>query len=1077
MNLSSFVSKNMVTVNLRASTKRAVIAEIVGYLCSRRGLANRDEILQAVLAREETTSTGIGEGVAIPHARLKSISEVHFFVGISKTGVDFGAPDGKASHIIILFVTPEAASQTHLKILSAIGNLEKNRELLAKLIGARTDLELFQILNYEQVQRESYFPLSSDEVLRELGSQESGLTDEEARKRLTVHGQNRLLVLGATPRIGGYLRSIVSFPNLLPWIAAILAFLSASYWIGGALVLVILLGASASILREWGSGHAVDALRTMLPPTSRVVRDGKERRIPTENLVPGDILLLDSGDTIAADGRLIEAAELKVDNNAFSGDSKPVYKSHDPIVNQEAFLWLEIPALVFGGTTVVSGRGKVVVTATGMNTEIGQIAYLTQTIKGEPETLSREIGRLFRFCSLAALVILAGAALLFSFSLLGLQSIEGSAARTAVTGLILAATPLGFLPLVTILLFAAGRRIRRRGAQVKRLSSVEAVGGLEVICTDKTGTLTTGEMCVERAWVDGKVLEVSGRGYEPDGSFKDGERVLSATELSAEPFRLLFLDSVLCNDAQLLPPASGSDKWRISGDPTEGALLVAAAKGGMNIKETREARPVVRRFPFDAIRKRMSSIHEIGSERTAGAENHLVLVKGAPREVLRLSSRIITGGRERTIDQAIAAEVEARIDDFAADGLRVLGFALRRMNAAEVKEATVESAEQNLTFLGLTAMVDPPRPDAPEAIRTCRHAGIRVVMVTGEYELTALSIARKLGIVPESGGRVVTGTQLSEMNAEELRAEIADDEVIFARVNPEHRLRIVGALKATGKIVGATGDGIADAPTLKRADIGIAMGRRGNEVTRATAEMILTGDSFAAIVQAVHVGRAVFEHLRRVTRFVLAHILPQGFAFVLFLLFGVPLPLALAQILIIDLVIEMPIGLSLAFSPLDPSVMTHPVSRHRRLLDRETILRAFLWLGLVAAFAVGLAFFVAVVTAPGGRTFYAPNAGAKARTIYYAAVVAAQIAVFLSVRRVDRSAFAKGGRLHPMLPINIGVAVLLLCASIYVPFFQNAFSTSPPDLSGWGMVIGAGVLVLLIEELRKLMRRRYSRES
>lgn len=1077
MNLSSYVSKNMVTVNLRASTKRAVIAEIVGYMCSRQGLPNRDEILQAVLAREKTTSTGIGEGVAIPHARLKSISEVYFFVGISKTGVDFGAPDGKVSHIIILFLTPEAASQTHLKILSAIGNLDKNRELLAKLIGARTDLELFQILNYEQVQRESYFPLSSDEVLRELGSHESGLTEEEARKRLGVHGQNRLLVLGTTPLIGRFLRSIVAFPNLLSWLAAVLAFLSALYWIGGALVVVILVNAAASFYREWSSGHAVDALRTMLPGTSRVVRDGKERRIATENLVPGDILLLAAGDVIAADGRLIETEELRVNNNAFSGNPKPVYKSHDPVANQEPFLWLEIPALVFGGTTVVSGRGKAVVTATGMSTEIGQIAYLTQTIKTEPGTLGREMNRLFRFCSLIALVMLAGAALLYSFSLLGLQEIEGSAARTAIIGLILAATPLGILPLVTMMLLAAGRRIRRRGAQVKRLSSVEAIGGLEVICTDKTGTLTTGEMCAERLWLDGNIIEVSGRGYEPDGVFKDGERVLSAVELGAEPYRLLFLDSVLCNDAQLRPPESGSDKWQISGDPTEGALLVTAAKGGMNIEETRVAYPVVRRFPFDSVRKRMSSIHRIGPERESGRENLVVFVKGAPRELLRLSSSVISGGKERKIDEAITTEIEARIDDFAAAGLRVLGFAVKRLNAGAVKEATVESVEQDLTFLGLTAMVDPPRSDAPDAIRTCRHAGIRVVMVTGEYELTALSIARRLGIVPPAGGRVVTGTELSEMNAEELEAEVVDDDVIFARVNPEHRLRIVGALKETGKIVGATGDGIADAPTLKRADIGIAMGTRGNEVTRAAAEMILSGDSFAAIVQAVHVGRAVFEHLRRMTRFVLAHILPQGFAFVLFLLFAVPLPLALAQILILDLVIEMPIGLSLVFSPLDPAVMNRPASRQRRVLDRETILRVFLWLGLVSSFAVGLAYVVAVLTSPGGRTFIAPDAGAKARTIYFAAMVAAQIAVFLSVRRGDRSAFAKGGRLHPMLPTNIAIAVLLLCASIYVPFFRIPFSTAPLRTSGWGIVIGAGILVLLIEELRKLMRRRYNRES
>lgn len=1040
MNLSSFVSKNMVTVNLRASTKRAAIAEIVGYICSRQNLANKNEILESILEREEKASTGIGDGVAIPHSRLPRLESVLFFVGISKPGIDFGAPDGKVAHIIFLFVTPETESQTHLKILSSIGNLQKNGVLLRKLIEAKSDAELFDILNYEQVQRESYYPLTRDEVYRELDTSEGGLSEYEARSRLEVYGQNRLRIIGTTPLIGRFLRYLVEPTSLLLWVAVLVGYAGGLTSIASIVVALIFVNAVASFFREFKAERAVDALRNFVPQTSEVIRGGRERRIATENLVPGDVLLLDEGDVIPADGRLIEANELRVDNSAFSGDPKPVYKSHDPVENREQFLWMEIPALVFAGTSVLAGNGKAVITSTGMDTELGQIAYLTQTIKNETSTLQREIARFARLSAVSILVLSAVAAIVaLIVHGIGKTALSPGTVGVAATGIVLGLTATGLIPSITLVLLSAAGRMRRKGAVIKRLSSIETLGTTDVICTDKTGTLTTNEMCVRKLWLGGSVLDVSGEGYTPEGSFREDDRSIAGIDLGNSDYRIFFYDAALCNNARLKPPDRETGRWHIEGDPTEGALLSLVEKAEIEVETIRATYPAVRRFPFDSVRKRMSTVHAVGGDR-GGEEQFSALVKGAPHELLGLSTKVLMEGRERPIDEALRASIDRQIDDFAASGMRVLGFAYRRLSPQQLESASVDDIEQGLVFTGITAMIDPPRHDARDAIRACRRAGIRVIMITGEYHLTALSIARRLGIVERPEARVISGKELSDSTDAEIRAAIEHEEIVFARVNPEHRLRIVRILGQMGKVVASTGDGISDAPVLKRADIGVAMGARGNPVTRATAEMVLLEDSFASIVAAVEEGRAVFANLRAMVSHLSSHLLPQGLAFLAFLWLSIPLPLSLGLVLLLDLFVDLLPAVAIGIRPPTRDVMMVPAEEPtHHLVNRATVTRSFLSAGLLVALLAFLTFGFGLA---GGAVGLSSSVDLRPGTLFFLALVAGQLAFY--VVRMRRALSFRAGRRSSTAALLAAalIAVGTVALVSYLPSLSRLFHTA-----------------------------------
>ncbi len=1068
MNLSSFVNKNMVTVSLRASTKRAVIAEIVGYICSRLSLPNKNQILQSVLEREEKASTGIGDGVAIPHSRLPHLEQVLFFVGISKPGIDFGAPDGKAAHIIFLFVTPEAESQTHLKILSAIGNLQKNTVLLDKLMDAASDSDLFNTLNYEQVQRESYFPLSRDEVFRELETSEAGLSEYEARARSEIYGQNRLSIIGATPLIGRFLRNLVDLSNLPLWAAAAVGFLFGFAGVAWAVAALAVINAGFAFLREYKGERAVDALKNLIPPSSKVIRAGHERRIATENLVPGDILLLDKGDVIPADGRLIDTSELRVDNSAFSGDQKPVYKSHDPVLNREQFLWIEMPALVFAGTTVMAGNGTAVVTATGMDTELGQVAYLTQTIKDESSGIQRGINRFARVSAVATLIALALGALLL-LAAHGPQAFRSSQGIVGVVaaGIILGLSAEGLIPAVTFVLISSASRLRRKGALIKRLSSIGELGMTDVICTDKTGTLTTSEMCVKRLWLGGRVFEVGGEGYRPHGEFRDGLETIAGVDLGNGDYRVFFYDAALCNNATLEPPDADNDKWHVTGDPTEGALLSLVEKAEIEVKTIRQTYPAVRRFPFDSVRKRMSTVHALGTS-ADGKALYQLFAKGAPHELLRLSTKVLMDGRERPIDQVLQDTIDRQIDKFAEEGMRVLGFAYRRLPHKTVERGTVEEAERDLVFTGMTAMFDPPRDDAHDAIRTCREAGVRVIMITGEYQLTALSIARQLGIVEDPDARVISGKEISESTDEDIRKALETDEIVFARVNPEHRLRIVNILKQTGRLVAATGDGISDAPVLKKAHIGVAMGERGSPVTRATAEIVLSADSFASIVSAIEEGRTAVSNIRRMIEHIASHLLPETTAFVAFLVFSLPLPLSLALVLLLDLVIDLIPSLAIGTTPPSSEAMSSPPSPGgHHIVARSILTHGFLMRGLLVSVVAGAAFILALTATGSGQVQRAFDL--RPGTIFFAGIAAAQLALFVS--RMGRMFSSSRNRVRLMTTLVIAFLFTagLLALTVYLPELEHIFRTASFAAIDWIEVGAVFAVVYVVSEVSGLI--------
>jgi potassium/sodium efflux P-type ATPase len=592
-----------------------------------------------------------------------------------------------------------------------------------------------------------------------------------------------------------------------------------------------------------------------------------------------------------------------------------------------------------------------------MNTEIGQIARLTQTIRVTQSPLQKEIGRLTKVIALVA--VDTG----FVFFLVGaaLTKMTFAAAAVFAIGIIIGNVPEGLLPTVTLALAMAVQRIAKRGALVKKLSSVETLGTTNVICTDKTGTLTTNQMSVRHLWIGGKALTISGSDYQPVGDFSDERGSVDPKALTLPEHLLFFKTAVLCNTSRLNPPSTEEPYWNVVGDPTEGALLVLAAKAGIDIDRLRASTRERKRFPFESIRKRMSVVRSFEDGRS------FILVKGAPRELIDLCTGILRGGEERTLTKAGQAEIIKQIDAFANDGLRVLGFAYRRTISMDIEILTAESAERDLVFLGLTAMFDPPRPGVAEAIEGCKHAGIRVVMVTGDHQLTALSIATKLNIVTSHDPAVITGSQLSQLSDDELKTTLREKEVLFARVIPEDKLRVVTAFKDMGAIVAVAGDGVNDAPALKKADIGIATGMRGTDVARESAEMILMGDNFASIVHAIEEGRAVFSNIKKFITYIFAHLVPEAVPFILYVLLKIPAPITALQILAIDLGTETLSALALGVEKPEPGVMDQPPrDRRRGIVDKLLLFRGYLYLGLLNTAAVLIGYFVVLTQGGGG---------------------------------------------------------------------------------------------------------------
>jgi calcium-translocating P-type ATPase len=898
--------------------------------------------------------------------------------------------------------------------------------------------------------------MPTDLVLQALGTSTSGLDAPEAVRRLAVYGQNRLPDPLRPPLFFRLAGNFTHLMALLLWVGGLIAFVAGLPQLGIAILIVNLINGLFSFWQEFKAEKATEALRTLLPTRASVLRSGIEAQVGAEELVPGDVLLLGEGDRISADARLVEATMLRVDQSTLTGESRPVRKSAEPF-DADGRSPAELPSLVMAGTTVSSGRGRAVVSATGMLTQFGKVAALTVGVKDELSPLQIEMKRVS--------VIVSGVAVAAGFLLfvlaLTLGDVSPSRGFIFALGMIVAFVPEGLLPTVTLALAMGTQRMARRNALVKRLSAVETLGSTTVICTDKTGTLTQNEMTARVAAVGSSVFQFAGVGYGPGGVSPDADPALVE----------LLTAMALASNARLVPPVTGRDRWLVVGDPTEGALLAAAIKAGVDLEALSRRAPRVAEFPFDSSRKRMSAINRMGPEA-------VLSVKGAPAELLARCSRFSDG---REVDEVTRSEVMAKVESLAGDGLRVLGAA-RRWIAPEEPTGEADSAERDLEFLGLVAMHDPPRPEVEEAVQTCKRAGIRIVMITGDHGVTAATIGRRIGVISGERTRIVNGDELDGMNEIDL-ARVLESEVVFARATPEHKLRVVAALQSRGDVVAVTGDGVNDAPALKKADIGVAMGVSGTDVAKEAADMILLDDNFASIVAAVEEGRAVYSNIRKFTTYILTSNTPEAVPFVAFAMSGGRIPLALdvMHVLTIDLGTDLVPALGLGAEPPEPGLMEKPPrAKTEHVIDKRLLIRAYLWLGPIQAGFVMLSFFVAFRLQGYRSITDLPSSGPEyqaATAMALAAVVFTQIGNLFAQRSETVSALRVGFGGNRMLWWGIGSELALIALIVYVPAFGSVVGTAPFPAVGWLWLLIGIPLLPLTDEVRKALTRYNSRRK
>ena len=848
-----------------------------------------------------------------------------------------------------------------------------------------------------------------------------------------------------------------------------MAFIGGMPQLGWAIWAVVVINAVFSFFQEYRAERAVEALKRLLPAQAAVVRDGVERQIPAEELVPGDLVVITQGCRISADVRLVEEWDLRVDQSTLTGESHPARKSADP-VPREALSGSELPNLLFAGTSAVAGTGRGVVFATGMQTEFGRIAHLTSGTSDTPSPLQQEIDRMTRLVSCMAL----GIGVLFFLLSVGVMHREPHTGFIFAVGMVVAFVPEGLLPTVTLALAMAVQRMAGRNALVKRLSAVEALGCCTVICTDKTGTLTQNEMTVREMWVAGRGYSMSGVGYAPQGEIAPPGGGVE-NPLPAEVRRLLVASS-LCNDARLVPPPAAGGSWGVVGDPTEAALKVAALKGGVDAAEESRRLPRLREIPFDSDRKRMASIHREGEGETA-------FVKGAPGEVAALCCAVSGEGGVLPLTPQAKDELLQAVDLYARKGYRVLAVAERRLPDG-LTDYAAEKVERELVLLGLVAMHDPPRAEVALAVQKCRLAGIRIIMMTGDYGLTAESVARRIGVVREEGiCRLVTGGELDAMDEKELQAALSR-EVIFARVSPEHKLRVVSALQKEGEVVAVTGDGVNDAPALKKADIGVAMGLAGTDVAKEAADLILLDDNFASIVNAVEEGRAVYANIRKFATYILTSNVPEAWPFILQIMLNIPLPLTVMQVLAIDLGTDMVPALALGTEKPEPGIMDRPPRpRGERLINRALLLRSLLWLGTMQALLCLSGFFILYLSFGYTDLLHLPRPDllpyrerlltrdgqiyVLGTTVFLVGVVCTQIGNAYACRTERISVFSVGFFSNRFLLAGIAFELTLCSMLIYLPPLQPVFEVGPLPLRFWGMALVFPVVLLSAEEGRK----------
>ena len=896
----------------------------------------------------------------------------------------------------------------------------------------------------------NWHALTVEEVMARLRTGPDGLSQAEAARRLEQYGPNELKEEEKRSMLLLFLRQFKSFLVLILLIAVALSLAMGWLRTGGNLlaaheelvdavtiVAIIFACAILGFVEEYRSEKALELLREMAAPTARVIREGEERVIPARELVPGDVVVLRMGDKVPADLRLMEAVNLRVDEAVLTGESVPVDKNTHPLPADTP-----VPDrinMAFSGTTVVYGRGRGVVVATGMNTEFGRIAAMVQVVKQEATPLEKrmaEVGRWLGALCLAVCFVVAGLGVLRGHELMEMILWGISLA--------VAAVPEALPAVVTGALAVGVWEMAKRNALVRRLPAVETLGCTSIICSDKTGTMTKGEMTVRRIYYAGKFIEVTGVGYEPKGAFLSPGSKEKIDPLADEGLSLLLRAAALCNDASL---AMAEGRYVIRGDTTEGALVVLAAKAGLDVEEERKRMPRIGEVPFTSERKRMTTIHE-----TPEGAVHAYM-KGAPEIVLEKCDYIWDAGGPRPITEEDRERIMAANEEMARQALRNLAIAYK-----PIEEKTSEYDESvemgDFIFLGIVGMIDPPREEVREAIGLCKKDGIKVSMVTGDHLLTAIAVAKELDM---DIGRALTGAELDKMSDEEFE-RVVEEVGVYARVSPEHKVRIVDALKEKGHVVAMTGDGVNDAPALKRADIGVAMGIMGTDVTKEASDMVLADDNFATIVAAVEEGRRIYDNIKKYLAYLMRCNIAEVLVMVVAFILGFPLPLTAAQILWVNLTTDGLPALALGIDPAEPDVMGRPPRDPRESIFTRDVK---LYLTLIPIAMTGALMCTLV--------FFMDQGELVARSVFFLSMILMELAFAVNSRSLKKPIWRVGALKNRFLLASVVISALMTIPLFYTPILNEAFKVVPIGLDGWLWALGLSIALFVSVEIAKLV--------
>ena len=887
-----------------------------------------------------------------------------------------------------------------------------------------------------------WYKKSKEETLTSLDSNfDTGLSDAQVSEKLEKHGTNELR---EEEKTSFFKKLVAQFNDFLVIILIVAAIVSA--WVGEGkdaivIIAIVIVNAFLGLYQEGKAEKALDALKKMSSPNAKVRRNDKVIEIPSAQLVPGDIVLLDAGDIIPADLRIIESSNLKVEEASLTGESLPVEKDSKANFVEDASLGDRVN-MAYMSTAVTYGRGQGVVIGTGHSTEMGKIATMIQTYEDELTPLQKQLNQLGKVLGIATIFICIAV-----FAIGMMQGREAIEMFMVAISLAVAAIPEGLPAIVTIVLALGMNKMVKKHAIVKKLLAVETLGSTTVICSDKTGTLTQNEMTVTKVFTDNKILNVTGGGYDPQGEFLLNEEKVDKADIG--DLETLLSIAILANDSEL---DKVDDAYKIIGDPTEGALVTLAGKSDINKKEINKKFPRISEIPFDSGRKMMTTFHEnFIPEKVAS------FTKGAPDIIIGRCSRISVDGKVVDFDASMKERVSGVNSEFSQDALRVLAFAYKEYDSLPT-DISSESNEVEMTFVGLVGMIDPAREEAKDAIAKCKQAGIKTVMITGDYKETAFAIASKLDMA-ESIDQAMTGDELEKYSDEELK-EVVKNIRVYARVSPEHKVRIVTALKANGEIAAMTGDGVNDAPALKRSDIGVAMGITGTDVAKNTADLILTDDNFSSIVAAVEEGRIIYSNIKKFVFFLLSCNIGEIILVFVSILMKLPVPLIPIQLLWLNLVTDSFPALALGVEEGDPDIMDiDPRDPKKPILDRKMMI------GIIfQSIAVGGA---ALLAYRWGLMHY-PDSIEKARTITFATLITAELLRAYSSRSQRYTLFKIGFFSNMTMVWATLASFALMLAVLYIPFLHDIFYTFPLGLTDWRIVLQFAFIPLILGEVAKM---------